>query len=110
MSPPASQKPAYIWQSHYDKGIPATLEPYPQRTLLDYISESSTKWPDRPALKFKGAELSYRQLDRLSDSFAAALVEQVPGRLHEVTFAGASQANRLGRGHARKSYAMRTGG
>jgi len=71
----------HIWQSHYDAGIPATLEPYPQRTLLDYISESSTQWPNRPALKFKGAELGYRRLEQLSDSFAAALVEQgvMPG-------------------------------
>ena len=72
---------SYIWQSHYDAGIPATLEPYPQRTLLDYVAESSAKWPNRPAVVFKGAEVSYRRLDRLSDSFAAALVEQgvMPG-------------------------------
>lgn len=71
----------HIWLSHYDAGIPATLEPYPQRTLLDYVSESSTQWPDRPALRFKGADLSYRRLEQLSDSFAAALVEQgvMPG-------------------------------
>jgi long-chain acyl-CoA synthetase len=65
-----------IWHEHYDEGIPITLEPYPQRTLLDYVSESSRLWPDRPALLFKGAKLSYRQLDQLSDSFAAALVDR----------------------------------
>ncbi len=67
---------SFIWQEHYDKGIPVTLEPYPQRTLLDYILESSVQWPRRPALLFKGAKLSYRRLDQLSDAFAAALVEQ----------------------------------
>jgi long-chain acyl-CoA synthetase len=72
---------SFIWHEHYDEGIPVTLEPYPERTLLDYLSESSRQWPRRPALLFKGAELSYRRLDRLSDSFAAALVEQgvMPG-------------------------------
>lgn len=72
---------SYIWLSHYDAGIPATLEPYPQRTLLDYISEASANWPSRPALEFRGAHLSYRRLERLSDSFAAALVAQgvMPG-------------------------------
>jgi long-chain acyl-CoA synthetase len=72
---------SFIWHEHYDEGIPVTLEPYPERTLLDYISESSLRWPRRRALLFKGAKLSYRRLDRLSDSFAAALVEQgvMPG-------------------------------
>jgi long-chain acyl-CoA synthetase len=72
---------SFTWHEHYDEGIPVTLQPYPERTLLDYISESSLRWPRRPALLFKGATLSYRRLDRLSDSFAAALVEQgvMPG-------------------------------
>ncbi len=67
---------SFIWHEHYDEGIPVTLEPYPERSLLDYLSESSRQWPHRPALLFKGAKLSYRRLDRLSDRFAAALVEQ----------------------------------
>ena len=53
-----------IWLEGYDEGVPATLEPYPERTLLDYLSESARNWPDRPALLFKGADISYRQLSR----------------------------------------------
>lgn len=64
---------SYIWQAAYDAGIPTTLEPYPSRTLLDYLTESATNWPDRPALLFKGATLSYAELDRLSDNFAVSL-------------------------------------
>ena len=63
-----------IWLEGYDEGVPATLEPYPERTLLDYLSESTRNWPDRPALLFKGASVSYRQLEQDSDAFAAALV------------------------------------
>jgi long-chain acyl-CoA synthetase len=65
----------YPWLEHYDEGVPATLEPYPERSLLDYLSETARQWPDRPALLFKGATVSYAYLERSSDSFAAALVE-----------------------------------
>jgi long-chain acyl-CoA synthetase len=61
------------WHSGYDDGVPHTLAPYPDRTLLDYLSEAAGKWPDRPALLFKGAKMSYRDLYRLSDRFAGAL-------------------------------------
>jgi long-chain acyl-CoA synthetase len=64
---------APIWLHGYDEGVPATLKPYPERTLLDYLSESSRNWPDQPALLFKGSSISYRQLEEESDSLAAAL-------------------------------------
>ena len=62
------------WLKGYDEGVPASLQPYPERTLLDYLSESSRSWPDRPALLFKGSKISYRQLEEESDSLAAALI------------------------------------
>ena len=65
---------APTWLQRYDEGVPTTLKPYPERTLLDYLSESSRNWPDRPALLFKGSRISYRQLERESDSLGAALV------------------------------------
>lgn len=65
---------APIWLQRYDDGVPTTLEPYPERTLLDYLSEAARNWPDRPALLFKGSRISYRQLEEESDSLAAALV------------------------------------
>lgn len=65
----------YPWLEHYDPEVPATLEPYPERSLLDYLSDTARQWPDRPALLFKGATVTYAQLERSSDSFAAALVE-----------------------------------
>jgi long-chain acyl-CoA synthetase len=65
---------SYPWLEHYDAEVPATLAPYPERSLLDYLSETARQWPGRPALLFKGAALTYAQLERLSDSFAAALV------------------------------------
>ena len=64
----------YSWLGHYDADVPATLEPYPDRTLLDYLSETASGHPDRPALLFNGGKVSYGQLERLSDALAAGLV------------------------------------
>ena len=62
------------WLEHYDPGVPTTLEPYPNRTLLSYVKEAATQRPEYPALLFKGNRVSCEDLDRLSDNFAAALV------------------------------------
>ncbi len=67
-------RPVPIWHERYDEGVPNTLEPYPERTLLDYLSESARNWPDRSALLFKGSRVTYSQLESESDSLAAALV------------------------------------
>ena len=61
------------WLNHYDAGVAATLEPYPDRTLLDYLAESARNSPKQPITIMRGAMLSYRQLERQSDAVAAAL-------------------------------------
>jgi long-chain acyl-CoA synthetase len=61
------------WLKHYDEGVPRTLRPYPERTLLDYIADSAREHPDHPAILFKGLRVTYGQLERLSDAFAVAL-------------------------------------
>ena len=50
------------WLAHYDAGVPATLGPYPNRTLLDYVADTARERPDHPALLFKGATVTYGQL------------------------------------------------
>jgi long-chain acyl-CoA synthetase len=61
------------WLAHYDADVPPTLEPYPDRTLLDFLSETARSHPDRPALLFKGHRTSYADLEHESDACAAAL-------------------------------------
>ena len=61
------------WLSHYDSGVPPSLAPYPNRTLLDYLAEAARERPGAPALLFKGATITYGELERLSDACAAAL-------------------------------------
>ena len=68
---PAPDRP---WLHHYDPGVPATLAPYPNRTLLDYVSDRAERQPDHAALLFKGTTITYERLERLSDAFACALV------------------------------------
>ena len=63
------------WLASYDANVPASLSPYPTRTLLDYVSDQVRERPNAPALLFKGASLSWSELERLSDAFAAGLSE-----------------------------------
>jgi long-chain acyl-CoA synthetase len=60
-------------RSHYDEGVATTLQPYPDRTLLDYLSENAARWPSRPALFFKGATITYSQLEKSSTRVGAGL-------------------------------------
>jgi long-chain acyl-CoA synthetase len=60
------------WLAHYDAGVPASLEPYPRRTLVDFLADAARERPDAPALLFKGATVTYADLERLSDACAAA--------------------------------------
>src|SRR5436305_210511 len=60
------------WLAHYDQGVPHSLAPYPNRTLVDYLADAARLHPDRPAILFKGATITYAQLDRLSDACGAA--------------------------------------
>jgi long-chain acyl-CoA synthetase len=61
------------WLSHYDADVPPSLAPYPNRTILDYLTDLVRTRPRDPALLFKGATISWEQLDHDADAFAAAL-------------------------------------
>lgn len=61
------------WLAHYDPGVPATLGPYPQRTLLDSLADLARDRPDAAAVLFKGATRSWSDLQRESDALAVAL-------------------------------------
>ena len=61
------------WLAHYDDGVPATLAPYPQQTLVDIVKATAAERPRHTAAIFKGARLSYGELNGLSDGFAAWL-------------------------------------
>jgi len=64
------------WLAHYDSDVAPSIAPYPDTTLLDYLSKLAREQGDQPALLFKGAAMSYRELDTLSDACAAALAAE----------------------------------
>ena len=64
------------WFKSYDEGLPRSLKPYPEQTLLDAVAETVRQRPEHTALIFKGRRMAYAELDRLSSAFGAALVAQ----------------------------------
>ncbi|MGB3714521.1 MAG: long-chain fatty acid--CoA ligase [Candidatus Promineifilaceae bacterium] len=64
------------WLKYYDAGVPQTLHPYPDKTLFDVVADNASQRPNHPATYFKGAWMTWADLDRLSDIFAMALVDQ----------------------------------
>jgi len=62
------------WFRNYDEGVPRTLAPYPDLTLLDYLRQNAATAPDHFALLFKGARITYADLESWSSRFASELV------------------------------------
>ena len=62
------------WIAHYDKGVPATLD-YPEEPLFHFLDNSANLYPDRACTIFKGAVISFKEMNELSDRIAAALAD-----------------------------------
>jgi long-chain acyl-CoA synthetase len=72
------------WTKNYDAHVPASLEPYPDKVLHDYLPEVAAKRPNSPALITSAklpivgrvdARVTYRELEEQSNALAAALVD-----------------------------------
>src|SRR6266567_1545414 len=61
------------WLQYYDREVPESL-PLPKQVLHDLLSNAAREFPDRPALIFFGQRIGYRELERLSNRFAHALL------------------------------------
>jgi len=61
-----------IWLQHYDEGVPHTID-YPEVSLPDLLTQTASRFPDRPALIYFDRKITYAQLDRLVSQFAATL-------------------------------------
>jgi len=62
------------WISHYDKGVPHTLQPYPEKTLVDVVQTTAEESPESIGLFFKGSSISYGEMERQSNALSAALL------------------------------------
>lgn len=61
------------WLKSYEDGVPSTID-IQKQPVHNLLEVSSVKYPDRPAIIFKGREISYRDLNQLADALASALV------------------------------------
>jgi long-chain acyl-CoA synthetase len=61
------------WLAHYDPDVPHSLVPYPDVTLIDYLTTLARDHEHKAALLFKGRSVSYGRLEAESTAFAAAL-------------------------------------
>ncbi len=61
------------WVKNYDKGVPVTIE-YPKGPVFQFLDNAAQKYPDRACTIFKGAVISYKEMNAVSDRIAGALV------------------------------------
>jgi long-chain acyl-CoA synthetase len=67
------------WLRTYPKGVPRSLEPFPEKSLYSILEDSARKFPDNPALSFRvpgapqGTTVSYRELLKRTDQFGRVL-------------------------------------
>jgi long-chain acyl-CoA synthetase len=62
------------WFKSYDPGLPRTLQPYPETTMLEVVADTVRQRPNHTALIFKGRRMTIAELEQLSNTFGAALV------------------------------------
>lgn len=66
-----------LWEKNLPAGLPREPQyPIGKVLLTDYLRHWARETPDRPCVIFYGAELTFSQLDDLSDRFASFLVDR----------------------------------
>jgi long-chain acyl-CoA synthetase len=66
-----SEKP---WLKSYDENVPSTLE-YEDNTFAEKFREVVEKYPNKTALIYMGKNITFRELDLLSNQLAAYLIK-----------------------------------
>jgi long-chain acyl-CoA synthetase len=60
------------WLENYDEGVPKTID-YPDEPLYFFLEESARKYPENPCTIFKGAKISFKEMNDITDRLAAGL-------------------------------------
>jgi long-chain acyl-CoA synthetase len=60
------------WLQHYDPGVPEGID-YPNKTIEQILADQAAATPDAVLCVYKGAKLTYGQIDSLVDRMTAAL-------------------------------------
>lgn len=61
------------WRKRYDVGVPRTLEPYQDESLVDSLRTLAAERPRSPAIRFEGAVTTFAQLLSAAAAFGAVL-------------------------------------
>ena len=61
------------WLDQYDDGVPETID-YPEVPLFYFLEKSAKEYGDATCTVFKGAKITYREMNFLVDRLAAGLV------------------------------------
>jgi long-chain acyl-CoA synthetase len=64
-----SEKP---WLKHYDKGVPETID-YPNIPCFSLLERSAERFPNQTCTIFKGEEITYKEMNDITDRLAAGL-------------------------------------
>lgn len=60
------------WLKNYDQGVAKSIE-YPKVPLFHFLEDAAQKYPDRACTIFKGARISYKEMNERTDRIAGAL-------------------------------------
>jgi long-chain acyl-CoA synthetase len=63
------------WHSSYEQQVPRNLE-YPEINLSEFLENTAKKFPDRPAIRYYGAKMTYRELNEKVTRFANVLIKE----------------------------------
>ncbi len=70
-----------LWRQHWPPGVPQQpAYPFGEAPLTEYLRRWAAVQPAKPAVIFYGTIITYAELDRLSDAFAALLAQHGVGR------------------------------
>ncbi len=62
------------WLRFYDEGVPTSIE-YPPVTLHYFMEENAKKHPESICTIFKGAQITYKEMNAYTDRLAAGLAD-----------------------------------
>jgi long-chain acyl-CoA synthetase len=60
------------WLEHYDRGVPASIQ-YPAKMVHSFLSDASAKFPNHACTTFRDNQITYQEMDQLTDRLAAGL-------------------------------------
>ena len=63
----------YPWYKSYDAGVPHSIAPYPDNTIVDIFTQTAKEMPDHRFIIYKDRDISYAEGVKIADTLAAAL-------------------------------------